>query len=242
MTLTAISIDRYNVVVYPLNPLRSFTKLRSRLMVVFVWLYSLFFAIIPLLDIGWSKYVPEAYLTTCSFDYLSKDKDARIFMFMYFIFAWVVPFTAITYCYIHILRVVIGANSIQSSKDKNKTEVKLAAVVFAVIGLWFVAWTPYAIVALLGIFGKEHLISPLGSMVPAILCKVAACVDPYVYAVTHPRFRLEFGKMFLGKTDTRHSQYQTSYTKASTNKRRGEQDGEQKETAIDGKPSGRNPK
>ncbi|CAD7082265.1 unnamed protein product [Hermetia illucens] len=222
-TLTAISIDRYHVVVYPLDPLKSTTKRRSRLMVLFVWCYSFIFAIIPALDIGLSHYVPEGYLTTCSFDYLSKSRDARIFMFAYWIAAWCIPFSIITYCYVYILRVVISANSIQSSKDKNKTEFKLAIVIIGIIGLWFLAWTPYSVVALLGISGNETAITPLGSMIPALFCKSAAAIDPYVYAVTHPRFRMELGRIFCGRVPStlkRASTYQSSvYTKTSTRRR-----------------------
>lgn len=213
-TLTAISIDRYHVVVYPLDPLRSTTRVRARIMVVIVWLYSLFFSIIPLLDIGFSKYVPEGYLTSCSFDYLDKTMQARIFMFIFFLFAWAVPFTIITYCYVYILRVVAAAKKIQSNRDKNKTELKLTAIVLAVIGLWFAAWTPYSIVALLGISGNEDKLSPLGSMIPAVFCKSAACIDPYVYAMTHPRFRMEFRRIFM--RTSQFSQQQHSYSRGTS--------------------------
>lgn len=213
-TLTAISIDRYHVVVYPLDPLRSTTRLRARIMVVIVWLYSLFFSIIPLLDIGFSKYVPEGFLTSCSFDYLDKTMKARIFMFIFFLFAWAVPFTIITYCYVYILQVVAAAKKIQSNRDRNKTEIKLTAIVLAVIGLWFAAWTPYSIVALLGISGNEDKLSPLGSMIPAVFCKSAACIDPYVYAMTHPRFRMEFRRIFL--RTNQFSQPQHSYSRGTS--------------------------
>ncbi|XP_029725914.2 opsin, ultraviolet-sensitive isoform X2 [Aedes albopictus] len=215
VTLTMISIDRYNVVVYPLNPKRSTTRLKVALMIVFAWIYGLVFSVIPALDVGLSRYTPEGFLTACSFDYLDRSWDARLFMFLYFIFAWVVPIFAITFCYIQILRVVIGANSIQSSKNKSKTEVKLAGVVIGIIGLWFIAWTPYAIVAMMGVFGYESMLSPLGSMVPAILAKTAACIDPYFYAMNHPRYRQELRKMFgMNQADLGNSQYQTSrYTR-----------------------------
>lgn len=58
------------------------------------------------------------------------------------------------------------------------------------------AWTPYAIVALIGISGNIELISPLGSMVPAMFCKTAACLDPFVYAITNQKFREELGNLF----------------------------------------------
>lgn len=68
---------------------------------------------------------------------------------------------------------------------------RLAFVVIGIIGMWFVSWSPYAVVALLGVSGQSHLVTPLASMVPALFCKTASCLDPYVYAVTHPRFRSE---------------------------------------------------
>lgn len=228
-TLTAIAIDRYNVIVYPLNPNRSTTYLKARLMIVFCWIYSLVFSGIPLLNLGLSSYVPEGYLTCCSFDYLSNDPDARIYMYTYFFCAWCLPFFLIAYCYSHIMHVVVSANSIQSSKDKGKQELKLAAVVFGVIGLWFMAWTPYAIVALIGISGNQHLLSPLGSMLPAFFAKGGACLNPYLYAVTHPRFRLEFGKMFLGKNE-RNQNFNTSVSRAG-----GGRGGQVAETNVDGR-------
>lgn len=179
--------------------------MKSRLMILACWLYSLFFAGVPLLDVGLSRYVPEGFLTCCSFDYLTDDVDARIFMFVYFFCAWCVPFIVIAYCYSHILYVVVTAGSIQSNKDKNKQELKLALVVFGVIGLWFVAWTPYSIVALIGISGHAQLLSPLASMLPAFFCKGAACINPFLYATTHPRFRNELRKMCMGKADARNT-------------------------------------
>lgn len=209
-TLTAIAIDRFNVIVYPLSPNRTTTFWKARLFVLFCWFYSFVFSSIPLFKI-YSSYVPEGYLTCCSFDYLTDDVDARIFMFCYFFAAWCVPFFTIAYCYIHILRVVLSAKRIQSSKkDKTKQEVKLAAVVFSVIALWFVAWTPYAIVALLGISHNEHLLTPLASMIPAFFAKGAACINPYVYAMTHPRFRAEIRRMVKKKNEKRPVCFTTS--------------------------------
>jgi r-opsin len=46
-----------------------------------------------------------------------------------------VPLVTISYCYFHILHVVLSAKKIQSSKEKNKTELRLAAIVMGIIGL-----------------------------------------------------------------------------------------------------------
>lgn len=213
MTLAAIALDRYYAIVYPLDPLRKTTSLRAKLSVLFTWCYGCIFASLPLTGLGLNRYVPEGYLTSCSFDYLTPDFNNRIFIFIFFVAAWVIPFSVITVCYCNIFLEVIRTGSAScrhgQEVEKRRTEIRLAGMVIGVIGLWFIAWTPYAIVALLGIFGFHHLISPLGSMIPALFCKSASCIDPYIYAVTHPRFRREIRKLFLSQKGRMSQRYQS---------------------------------
>ncbi|XP_058053522.1 opsin, blue-sensitive [Anopheles bellator] len=199
-TLTVISIDRYNVVVFPLNPNRSTTKLKCYVTIAFTWAYGLLFAGLPALEIGLSRYTAEGFMTACSFDYLDRTRQARVFMFVYFVFAWLLPLVIISYCYAKILIAVINANAIQSNKSKNKTEVKLAGVVVGIVGLWFIAWTPYAVVAMMGVFGYERYLTPLNSMLPAVFAKIAASIDPYFYAMNHPRYRQMLERMCCQRT------------------------------------------
>lgn len=173
-------------------------KLGAIIMIACVWTYSFFFAVMPALDIGFSKYVPEGFLTSCSFDYLDRTTSARIFMFVFFLFAWLLPLSVIVYCYVNILRTVRNMECIQSNKSRNRTEYKLALVVINVIGLWFIAWTPYSIVALIGISGNEKYLTPLSSMIPALFCKTSACINPYLYSMTHPRFKKEISRFVFG--------------------------------------------
>lgn len=48
--------------------------------------------------------------------------------------------------------------------------------------------------ALIGAFGDKSLLTPGVTMIPACACKFVACLDPYVYAISHPRYRLELQK------------------------------------------------
>lgn len=178
---------------YPLSPaIINSKRLRGIVMIVFVWNYSFFFSIIPALDIGLSRYTPEGFLTSCSFDYLDRHTAARIFMFLFFISAWLIPLTIIIYCYAKILNAVNKTEPpMWSNRMRHQIEHKLTTVVVKVIVLWFLAWTPYAIVALLGITGNEKHVTPWTSMIPAIFCKTSACINPYLYSMTHPHFRKE---------------------------------------------------
>lgn len=213
-TLTAISLDRYYVIMYPLNPnILGSKKWRPIIMLAFVWLYSFGFAIMPALDIGFSKYTPEGFLTSCSFDYLDDHIPARIFMFLFFVGAWCIPLTIIVYCYTKIMREVNATgNAIKSSRSRTHVERKLMIVVVNVIVLWFLAWTPYSIVALLGIFGKNEYLTPWASMLPAVFCKASACLNPYLYSMTHPQFKKEIFRFFYTKFGVGHAP-QVSTTK-----------------------------
>ncbi|XP_072940174.1 opsin, ultraviolet-sensitive-like isoform X2 [Epargyreus clarus] len=223
-TLSAIALDRYWAVVRPLEPLRALTAIRARLLAVGSWLYAGIFALIPALDIGYGNYVPEGFLTSCSFDYLTEEMPPRYFIFVFFCAAWVAPLCTISFCYCNILRIVVcGRNILTKNEEdkmssrhvkeqaKHKAEVKLAGLVIVVIALFFISWTPYAIVSLLGIFGKKSLITPVTSMIPALFCKTAACINPFIYIITHPKFRKELQKLlFRDKAKRMNSTFRTT--------------------------------
>ncbi len=42
--------------------------------------------------------------------------------------------------------------------NPHKVELKVSKVVLSLIGAWAVAWTPYAVVALIGISGHSYLL------------------------------------------------------------------------------------
>lgn len=210
-TLSAIALDRFYVIKYPLN--RAFSSLRVKICLGIVWGYGLFFAIIPSLNIGLGQYTPEGYLTSCSFDYLSPEKEVKIFILVYFCAAWILPFAIITFSYAHILNIVLARSMSTKQQresfrhireeNKRKQEIKLSLTVLSVIFLWFAAWTPYSVVALLGVSGHKELITPICSMIPALFCKTASAIDPYVYALSHPKFKEELFAMFKrSKTKT----------------------------------------
>ncbi|XP_065361768.1 opsin, ultraviolet-sensitive [Calliphora vicina] len=220
--LTVISVDRYSVVVNPLSPLRfNYQTKYYYFLLVLAWVEAFGFSVIPLLEVGLSVYVPEGYLTTCSFDYLDKSMPARVFMFIFFVFAWCVPLIIIFYCYYHILKAVYKSKNIQSNHNKHKVEERLAFIVLLIIGLWFLAWTPYSIVAMAGVFGMEEHLTPTRSMIPALFCKTAACLNPFLYTISHKRFRNELQRLFCKRKPIyQYSMTRSSYMTRSTRRNR----------------------
>jgi r-opsin len=166
---------------------------------------SIPWAVVPALEL-WGRYVPEGYLTSCTFDYLTDSFDNHMFVGTIFTFSYVIPMSMIIYYYSQIVSHVVNhekalkaqakkmnVESLRSNQDtaKASVEVRIAKACITVCFLFVASWTPYAVLALIGAFGDKSLLTPGVTMIPACTCKFVACLDPYVYAISHPRYRLE---------------------------------------------------
>lgn len=107
----------------------------------------------------------------------------------------------------------MNVQSLSANKDNaaQSVEIRIAKACFTIFFLFVCAWTPYAIAALIGAFGNRALLTPLATMIPAVCCKIVSCLDPYVYAISHPKFRAALEKRIpwlgikedLHETDTK---------------------------------------
>ncbi|XP_071519509.1 opsin, ultraviolet-sensitive-like [Panulirus ornatus] len=208
MTNAAIAFDRYKTIAKPFEA--KITRGTAFLMVLAIWGYATPWCLLPLFGI-WGRFVPEGFLTTCSFDYLTEDEKTRTFVAAIFFFSYIIPGVLIIYFYSQIyghVRAhekamkaqakkmnVDNLRSVGSKEDQEKSaEVRIAKVCMGLYFMFMVSWTPYAVVALIGAFGDRTVLTPLVSMLPALTCKAVACIDPWVYAINHPRYRLELQK------------------------------------------------
>jgi visual pigment-like receptor peropsin len=69
-----------------------------------VWIYALFWALMPL--IGWGRYNFDPSITTCTIDWRHNDTAYKSFIIFYFIFGFVIPLSIIFYCYFVIVKKV----------------------------------------------------------------------------------------------------------------------------------------
>lgn len=208
-----------------------FTTRNSVIASGFIWIYSLTFSLPPLLHIV-NRYVPEGYLTSCSFDYLSKDRSSQIFVAAFFIAAYVLPLIIIVISYaLIVFRVKKSGQEFEEPENKRKyqnrniqvkkkVEIRLVKCALSLIGLWTLAWTPYAIVSFIGLVTDGSMITPAMSMFPALFAKCASFIDPYVYGYSHPRYQKEirtriFSLCFPGRRRPT-SRYQDKMSQCAT--------------------------
>lgn len=228
-TMTAIALDRYNVIVKGMSgtPL---TIKRAMLQILGIWLFGLIWTILPL--VGWNRYVPEGNMTACGTDYLSQDWTFKSYILVYSFFVYYTPLFTIIYSYYFIVSAVAGHEkamkeqakkmnvaSLRSGDNQNTSaEAKLAKVALTTISLWFMAWTPYLVINYIGIFNRS-LITPLFTIWGSLFAKANAIYNPIVYGISHPKYRAALKEKlpFLVCGSTEEKTAATAGDKASEN-------------------------
>ncbi|KYO38017.1 opsin 4xa [Alligator mississippiensis] len=197
MTLVAISVDRYLVITKPLQSIRWTSKRRTAQIIVLVWLYSLGWSMAPLF--GWSSYVPEGLMISCTWDYITTTPANRTYTMMLCCCVFFIPLLIIFHCYLSMFMAIrntgrhvqkLGSYSRKSYLSHSmKNEWKLAKIAFVVIIVFVVSWSPYACVTLIGWAGQGDILTPYSKSVPAIIAKASTIYNPIIYAIIHPKYR-----------------------------------------------------
>uniref|UniRef100_A0A8C1LTV0 Opsin 4xb n=1 Tax=Cyprinus carpio TaxID=7962 RepID=A0A8C1LTV0_CYPCA len=169
INLLAISIDRYVVITKPLQTIQWSSKRRTSLAILCIWLYSLAWSLAPL--IGWSSYIPEGLMTSCTWDYTSPSPANKSYTMMLCCFVFFIPLAIILYCYLFMFLSVRRASrdlerlSSQKSsfvkQQSMRSEWKLAKIAAVVIVVYVLSWSPYACVTLIAWIQINKIIKKL---------------------------------------------------------------------------------
>ena len=201
--MVAIGYDRYNVIVKGISGTR-ITAGKAMAILAGIWGYSIGISLPPLLG-WWGGFTTEGMLFTCSYDYLSDDWNNKSYVLFGFFFCYLIPMVLVFFCYSSIVSAVwahehtlreqakkMNVDSLRSNVTMSKSEsaeYRIAKVAVTNVSLWAGIWTPYAFVVLTAVIGSKSSITPLMSQVPAFVAKIASCLNPVVYAMSHPKYR-----------------------------------------------------
>ena len=178
-----------------------------------IWIYCAALVTPPLL-FDWSSYQPEGLLVTCSWDYTSRNFSNRLFYIYLLFFGFVVPVTVLIFSYCAIFcfilrsaremtrlttnsdsRVSFSHTTMSFVQYRRRTELRTALCLLSQTLLFLTAWTPYAVVSLIGQFGpidgdgQVLWLSPLTTSLPSFFAKITIVFNPLVYGFFHPKFR-----------------------------------------------------
>ncbi|XP_006819744.1 opsin-5-like [Saccoglossus kowalevskii] len=194
-TLSVIAIMRYLIVVRSQG---SFFEKKKRIIgiIVFIWLYSAFWATAPL--VGWDRYVPEPYLSSCSLDWTSTQPADIAYIVCIFVWCFLLCVIAIIFSYGSI---ILKVRQIQRNLNPNKSAMKKHGKItkmFAITTICFlVSWTPYAIVSFVSVIKGSSADIPLIVLTsPNLFAKFSCVYNPIVYYTTDKMFRKSVNQLF----------------------------------------------
>lgn len=144
------------------------------------------------------------YCISCSFDAYTKTMNNKSHVLAACCFQFALPIVVIVGCYYFIVQAVfkhedelrqqakkMNVVSLRTNVDQQavSAEIRAAKVALINVTLWVFAWTPFAVVCMLGTWGDTSVITPLISEIPVLFAKTSAVYNPIIYALSLPKYR-----------------------------------------------------
>lgn len=168
------------------------------------WLISLCWFLALMLTIPYGLYVRLNVDATTGANYCEEnwtsESTRKIFGTITFCLQFIVPFVAISYCYIRVsVRLSSRARSKPGSKTAKKEEAdrerkkRTNRMLMAMVGVFGVSWLPLSVANILNDyieFNNEAFLIPF--FMAHCLAMSSTCYNPFLYAWLNENFRKEF--------------------------------------------------
>ncbi|MEE6508231.1 hypothetical protein FKM82_019901 [Ascaphus truei] len=193
MTLSAMAVVRYLVTTSPRSNRNTIKKRTIYIVITCIWLYSLLWAILPLL--GWGYYGAEPFGISCTIAWSEFHNSSNGFSFVIsmFILCTIMPAVTIITCYTRIAWKLHKAYQEIQHYDKirniARVEKKLTLLAVLVSFGFLLSWTPYAAISLWSIFNSSENIPPIVSLLPCLFAKSSTAFNPIIYYMFSKTFR-----------------------------------------------------
>lgn len=97
--------DDFSTIAHPLDG--KLSRGQVIMFIVLIWTYVFPWALMPSMGV-WGRFVPEGFLTSCTFDYITDSDEIRYFVATIFSFSFVMPMLLIMYFYSQIVGHVVS--------------------------------------------------------------------------------------------------------------------------------------
>lgn len=185
--ITIMSIDRYLAIVRSVYALRVRTSAHGVIASLALWAVAIL-ASAP--DLIFFQEMDDSNRTVCLPHYPGSDNSWKIFSnFEVNVLGWLIPVGILIFCYHNILK------NLQRCHTRNK--YKAMKLVFIVVTVFFLFWTPVNVVLFLDSMRSMHIIDDcqasqkldLALELAEALSFVHCCLNPIIYAFVGEKFK-----------------------------------------------------
>ncbi|XP_075276037.1 atypical chemokine receptor 2 [Opisthocomus hoazin] len=192
--VSCMSLDMYLQIVHACSPHSSMTQRKSVLVLLVVWVLSILLSIPDGLFTSTRQIHNKTIM--CTHDYGHKHLFWKVvFRVMQNILGFLFPFLFMMFCYSRIACVL--------TKSQLPGSRRALYLVFTLVGVFFVLWSPYNVVLILHSLQDVGVIRSCESsrqldyamQITESLSFVHCCLNPLLYAFVKKRFRLYLWKI-----------------------------------------------
>ncbi|XP_034755764.1 neuromedin-B receptor [Etheostoma cragini] len=206
-TLTALSADRYNAIVNPMDIQKSGAVFWTCLKAVSIWLLSILLAVpeaifSQVVNMQGQRDNTNVTFVNCVPYPLSNQMHPKIHSVMIFLVYFLIPLTIISVYYYHIACTLIkSAHDMpgevsEHTKRQMETRKRLAKIVLVFVGLFALCWFPNHVLYMYRSFHYHQMDLSLAHLVITLLARVlsfsSSCVNPFTLYLLSESFRRHF--------------------------------------------------
>ena len=204
LTLLAVSVDRYKSLSDPLNRFRRsrfMTRKRALIISLIIWLYSLLFALLPIM--GWRTEDQFVYESICYFpfplEYMTLSSSLN----------FILPLLITCVIYIKIYLIARGqhynfggaeSRKLRSTEEKKlySRNVQAAKTISIFVGAFFCCWVPYSSISMVATL-CESCADHIPIKVRTVLLMFGylnSALNPFLFAFRNSRFKATYNMVF----------------------------------------------
>ncbi|KAK3730746.1 hypothetical protein QZH41_007125 [Actinostola sp. cb2023] len=200
-SLMAISVNRYFMVVKSNHYKKVFSDRNLTMMITFIWIFPLVFAVPPLL--GWSKYEFQSNKATCIF-YFSTSMSYAISLMA---FSVPLPLSIIVFCcykiFVQVRQHKTRVQAIGTSGNVNVEEIRITKTLIIIIVAYLVCFIPPAVANLIEMGLPNYRIPFWVDVISMNLVFTNHANNPVIYGFFNRQYRQAFKELFCRLTPGR---------------------------------------
>ncbi|XP_048380017.1 C-C chemokine receptor type 4-like isoform X2 [Stegostoma tigrinum] len=195
MFIILITIDRYLAIVHVTFSVRTRTARNGIISSVVMWCVALF-ASLPTMIFNKIEIVHDRFVCHTFFPQNSFANWKLFILYKSILLGFFVPLSIMVFCYIRIIQTL--------RKTKNYKKHRAIKLIFTVVIVFFIFWTPYNVVILLESLREQNVLPGcefqkqlmFAQQVTECITFIHCCLNPIIYAFLGERFRMYLHRLF----------------------------------------------
>ena len=200
LTLTLVSVERYNALVNPLNASLRLTKENVKYPIVAMWMFAFIFVLPLFVFEGWDEMQNRCIM-------LWKKPSATIYWSILTLIIFL-AFVLVCFCYLNIIRGLyftkqICAESLKCcSEEEMQAKRKIVKLSITITVIFLVCFFPFVVATVSDKISAEDVFYKIAYFLVYCSC----CVNPICYAVQSTNYRNAFRETIRKRSATKQTE------------------------------------